>query len=102
MDKVIENKIKIRYQYNKIILDILRDLNDLAPNIRFNQLLICCDVLVYECKTTNPMKTVYIKDDFATESYDVLMRLMNFLEKNHPDIYNKYIVLINDENFKKI
>lgn len=102
MDKVIENKIKIRYQYNKIILDILRDLNDLAPNIRFNQLLICCDVLVYECKTTNPMETVYIKDDFATESYDVLMRLMKFLEKNHPDIYNKYIVLINDENFKKI
>ena len=90
MDKVIENKIKIRHQSNKIILNILSDLIDLAPNIRFNQLLVCCGVLVYECKTTNPMETIYIKYDFATESYDVLMRLMEYLKKSHIDLYEKY------------
>ena len=103
MDKVIENKIKIRHQCNKIILNILRNLIDLAPNIRFSQLLFCCGVLVYECKTTNPMETVYIKDDFATESYDVLMRLMEFLKKSHVDLYNLYIndvkaIMIHEED----
>ena len=73
-----------RQKYNKLILDELNRLVESNPDLRFHQLLFCCDLL----HTTTNLKTgeSWLDDPFYMESEDAWMHLQN--SKIDKKLYN--------------
>lgn len=64
-----------RQEYNKLILDELNKLVKANPDLRFHQLLFCCDLLH---TTVDPKTGVsWLDDPFYMESKDALTHLLN-------------------------
>ena len=73
-----------RYKYNELILDELQKIAKANPNLRFHQLLFCCDLLH---TTTNPETGVsWLDDPFYMESRDAWIHLQN--SKIDKKLYN--------------
>lgn len=73
-----------RQEYNKLILEELQKIVEANPNLRFHQLLFCCDLL----HTTISPKTglACLDDPFYVESKDAWMHLQN--SKIDKKLYN--------------
>lgn len=73
-----------RLKYNRLILEELRKIVEANPDLRFHQLLFCCDLLH---TTTNPETGVsWVDDPFYKESEDAWKHLIN--SKIDKKLYN--------------
>lgn len=77
MNEILEQKIEKRQEYNIKILDILAEQVERYPHLRFGQILINTNTLLYSDKDElGEYLDLYVQDPFNEESFETYERIM--------------------------
>lgn len=77
MDEILEQKIEKRQEYNIKILDILAEQVERYPHLRFGQILINTNTLLYsDIDEIGGYLDLFVQDPFNEESFETYERIM--------------------------
>jgi hypothetical protein len=85
----IKQKIALRHSANREIIEILSDMVERYPDLRFGQILAITDAIQYVPDSRPYIDTVDIKDPFNEESVDMWIRMrdkMMELNRNNKNV----------------
>ena len=85
----IKQKIALRHSANREIIEILSDMVERYPDLRFGQILAITEVLQYVPDSRPYIDTVDVKDPFNEESVDMWVRMrdkMMEFNKNNKEV----------------
>jgi hypothetical protein len=85
----IKQKIALRHSANREIIEILSDMVERYPDLRFGQILAITNAIQYVPDSRPYIDTVDIKDPFNEESVDMWIRMrdkMMELNRNNKNV----------------
>lgn len=85
----IKQKIPFRQDANREIIEILSDMVERYPDLRFGQILVNLDVIQYQRDPTS-FDVIGIKDPFNEESVDMWIRMRDKMMELNRNNTNKY------------